>query len=96
MGWASGSSLCSKVLDQVLDVLWDNKVPANEQVELTKVILQAFEEEDCDTLDELYDDDDEIISAALDSLGYSQGDEGDDRWHHEKPHTNTISPTVDI
>ena len=75
MGWASGSSLCSKILDETLEVLWYNKVPKDEQVELAKVILQAFQEEDCDTLEELYDDDDAIISAALDSLGYSQGDD---------------------
>ena len=79
MGWASGSYLCGKVLDEVLPVLWQNEVPKHEQVALTSVILQAFEEEDCDTLDELYDDNNEIISAALDSLGYSQGNEGDDR-----------------
>ena len=76
MGWASGSYLCGKVLDEVLPVLWQNEVPKHEQVALTRVILNAFKDKDCDTLDELYDDDDEIISAALDSLGYSQ--QGDD------------------
>lgn len=75
MGWASGSSLCSKVLEEVLPVMRRFEVPMPVQVSLTTVILSAFEDEDCDTLDELYDDDDEIISAALDSLGYSQGDE---------------------
>ena len=79
MGWASGSLLCSEVLGEVLPVMHRFEVPKPVQVSLTRVILQAFEEEDCDTLDELYDDNNEIISVALDSLGYSQGNEGDDR-----------------
>ena len=53
MGWASGSSLLSEVWRAVEKHLTSKK----QRVLVCKSLIEAFEAEDCDTIDECFDDD---------------------------------------
>lgn len=51
MGWASGSQLLSAVLDATL-----KHIPKNKRTKAVKDLVEAFEEHDCDTIEEVWDD----------------------------------------
>lgn len=57
MGWASGSMLLQEVANAVMPHLPNNAT----RLIVAKQLVQAFESEDCDTIDEV---DDEHIQAA--------------------------------
>ena len=62
MSWARGSSLMERVIEVV-----ENTVPLQlDRVEVYKGLIQAFEDMDCDTLEECIDD-----SAAFNKAFYS-------------------------
>lgn len=64
MGWAGGSGIAANVWSSV-----EKYIPANQKKRVAKRIIDIFENEDCDTIDEAeelckaagrtYDDDDE-------------------------------------
>lgn len=47
MGWASGSSLFADVITAIKD-----HIPSKEKEGVYTALIDAFEDEDCDTLDE--------------------------------------------
>ena len=52
MGWTSGSSIMSEIIETV-----ENLVPNfNTRKEMYKRFIEIFENEDCDTLEECLDD----------------------------------------
>lgn len=53
MGWASGSRLMNKIIG----ALKKAEVTEETRAEVYKAIIPAFENEDCDTLDECSDSD---------------------------------------
>jgi len=67
MGWASGSSICSDVLDVVLPKFKKYQVPEKVTVDVVAKIIDVFERQDCDTTDELYGEN-EVINKALEKL----------------------------
>lgn len=65
MGWASGSLVMEKVIHAVEKTSLDEE----EKVCLYLKLIDAFEDADCDTLDECVGESDAFDSAML-SLGY--------------------------
>ena len=61
MGWASGSTLFSKVIE----VIEANVAGQKSREEIYKGLIEAFEEADCDTLDECLGDDPAFDAAYL-------------------------------
>jgi hypothetical protein len=53
MGWASGSRLASKLIEAAKDTISDEE----ERVNFYDAMVDAFEDADCDTLDECLGDD---------------------------------------
>lgn len=51
MGWSSGSRLFSEVWGAVRDI-----IPGSRRVVLCQQVIEAFEQEDCDTVCECFDD----------------------------------------
>ena len=47
MGWASGSHILDAVADTVLDY-----IPKKHRKYVAEVLIEIFQEEDCDTIDE--------------------------------------------
>lgn len=67
MGWASGSSICSDVLYTVLPKFKKYQVPEKVAVNVVADIIKIFENNDCDTTDELYGNN-KIVNKALEKL----------------------------
>jgi predicted lipid-binding transport protein (Tim44 family) len=59
MGWASGSQLMSEVIAAIADKMDDHDT----KVEIFESIIEAFEDADCDTLQECLDEDDAFDEA---------------------------------
>ena len=67
MGWANGSGICGNVLNKILPELEKHNVSKKATINLVSDIIEIFENEDCDTTDELYGEN-EIINKALEKL----------------------------
>lgn len=59
MGWASGSIIAEQIWDLI-----KKEIPKNKQKKIAKKIIDIFESEDCDTIDEA----EELCLAAGRSL----------------------------
>ncbi len=63
MGWASGSGLLADVAMAIEDALLDTDLSTKAKIELYSQIIEAFEDRDCDTLDECVGISDELDEA---------------------------------
>lgn len=62
MGWSSGSSLFSEIISVIKDNVIDDLI----RKEIYTSLIPAFEEEDCDTLEECLGEDDAFDDAYHD------------------------------
>lgn len=53
MGWASGSGLMSDIIEEIENI---DGLNHDLKIEVYKVMIEKFEDHDCDTLDECVDD----------------------------------------
>lgn len=63
MGWASGSRIMSNIITDLQDRIADDVV----REEVYSVLIEAFKENDCDTLNECYGEDPAFDAAYDDS-----------------------------
>lgn len=70
MGWASGSSVFDGVWAAVRD-----HIAESSRVSVCMKVLEAFEDEDCDTLSECFDSDKPEIEEAYYTLNPDYRDE---------------------
>jgi hypothetical protein len=52
MGWSGGSEL----MNEIIDVLNDERIDAEAKFRIYKKLIDAFTSQDCDTLHECFDD----------------------------------------
>lgn len=80
MGWSTGSSLMSDIISGIEETDLKHDV----KVELYKILIEKFEDYDCDTLDECYDES-EAFQEALFELHPDYAEEllGDDDYLDE-------------
>lgn len=71
MGWASGSRL----LNNVIDVVATNVDDADERVAIYLGLIEAFEDFDCDTIDECLGNDDSFDEAYEEYYGIEPEEE---------------------
>lgn len=78
MGWASGSSLMGVIIEEIeeLDIDYDTKV------DLYKILINAFEDRDCDTLMECLEDS-PAFDEAYKSLYKEKYDEDYDEYFED-------------
>ena len=76
MGWASGSGLLGEIIDAISDCSFQFY---SERVECYRKIILAFEDVDCDTIDECVPSNDGAFDEAWQQLrkerGYYEDDE---------------------
>jgi len=72
MSWKSGSNLMSDIIDELKERIHDDIV----REEVYSVLIEAFQERDCDTLAECYGDD-PAFDAAYDDIHFEEDEEFD-------------------
>ena len=72
MSWKSGSSLMSDIIDELKERVLDDAV----REEVYSVLIEAFQDSDCDTLAECYGDD-SAFDAAYDDIHFEEDEEFD-------------------
>ena len=72
MSWKSGSSLMSDIIDELKERVLDDAV----REEVYSVLIEAFQDKDCDTLAECYGDD-SAFDAAYDDIHFEEDEEFD-------------------
>jgi hypothetical protein len=75
MGWSSGSSLFS----DVAEIIAENVVDDNVRKLIYMGLIEAFQNYDCDTLDECMDID-PVLDTLLEALIESDEEDEDDEW----------------
>jgi hypothetical protein len=75
MGWSSGSSLFS----DVAEIIAENVVDDNIRKLIYMGLIDAFQNYDCDTLDECMDID-PVLDTLLEALVESDEEDEDDEW----------------
>jgi len=75
MGWSSGSSLFS----DVAEIIAENVVDDNVRKLIYMGLIDAFQNYDCDTLDECMDID-PVLDTLLEALIESDEEDEDDEW----------------
>lgn len=78
MGWAAGSSLMSNIIDELKDRIHDDLI----REEVYSVLIEAFQDRDCDVLDECYGED-PAFDAALDDINFEVEEEEEEDWIDE-------------
>lgn len=68
MGWASGSRVMKAVIEGIRPV-----VPDEQRVAVYVALIRAFEDHDCDTLNECFDDDPAFLEAYCLDNPYEAG-----------------------
>lgn len=81
MGWSTGSILMSDIIDSLKDKVPDDKV----RQDIYEALIPAFQNFDCDTLDECADDD-VVFKNALKEFGYFEEEDEyiDDDYEEER------------
>lgn len=64
MSWSRGCEVCAEVFDVVLPLIKEYKVPEDVAIDVIVEIIEVFEREDCDNLDELIGED-VLINKAI-------------------------------
>jgi len=75
MGWSSGSSLFS----DVAEIIAENVVDDNVRKLIYMGLIDAFQNYDCDTLDECMDID-PVLDTLLEALVEADEEDEDDEW----------------
>jgi hypothetical protein len=75
MGWSSGSSLFS----DVAEIIAENVVDDNVRKLVYMRLIEAFQNYDCDTLDECTDID-PVLDKLLEALVEEDEEDEDDEW----------------
>ena len=75
MGWSSGSSLFS----DVAEIIAENVVDDNVRKLIYMRLIEAFQNYDCDTLDECMDID-PVLDTLLEALIEADEEDEDDEW----------------
>jgi len=75
MGWSSGSSLFS----DVAEIIAENVVDDNVRKLIYMGLIDAFQNYDCDTLDECMDID-PVLDTLLEALIEADEEDEDDEW----------------
>jgi len=78
MSWKIGSSLMSDIIDELKDRIHDDLI----REEVYSVLIEAFQDRDCDSLDECYGED-SAFDAALDDINFEVEEEEEDEWIDE-------------
>lgn len=71
MGWSSGSPLMSRVIEAVAEHVPNNK----SKLELFVDLIEAFEDFDCDTLDECLGEDAMFDAAYKEVYGHEEDED---------------------
>lgn len=84
MGWASGSRIMSDIIAELKDRIWEDET----RQEVYSVLIEAFKENDCDTLNECYGEDPAFDAAYDDSEDDWEDEEleelDEDEWNDEE------------
>ena len=72
MGWKSGSSLMDNIIEELKDRVFDDQV----REEVYSILIEAFQDRDCDTLAECYGQD-SAFDAAYDDIHFEEDEEFD-------------------
>lgn len=72
MSWKSGSSLMDNIIEELKDRVFDDQV----REEVYSVLIEAFQDSDCDTLAECYGQD-SAFDAAYDDIHFEEDEEFD-------------------
>ena len=72
MSWKSGSSLMSDIIEELKERIHDDLV----REEVYSVLIEAFQERDCETLAECYGED-SAYDAAYDDIHFEEDEEFD-------------------
>jgi len=78
MSWKLGSSLMSDIIDELKERIHDDLI----REEVYSVLIEAFQDRDCDVLDECYGED-PAFDAALDDINFEIEEDEEEDWIDE-------------
>lgn len=79
MGWASGSSLISDIIERMDSVEFESE----SKKEFYKILIEAFAERDCDTMDECVGEDDMFDEAYYEVYPERKDEDYNDEEYEE-------------